>query len=130
MTTSDGSAVDAATESTAPDPSPKPAPRRAPLTVGHGVIVEMVRLAALEVPGVLRVSRAGPLHRLNGSPVKVEVRDGGVNVRVYLIARPGHELTTLSAQVRSAIAATARRLLGLEPREVTVVIDGVESYGQ
>ncbi len=112
------------------DPSTESAPKRAPLTVGHDVIVEMVRLAALEVPGVLRVSRNGPLRRLGGSPVKVQVRDGGVNVRVYLIARPGHDLTALTAQVRQTIAATARRLLGLEPREVTVVIDGVGSYGQ
>ena len=106
-------------------------PRRpAPLTVGHDVIVEMVRLAALEVPGVLRVSRGGPLRRLAGSPIRVRVRDGEVAVRVYLIARPGHELTAVSAQVRAAIAATARRLLGLEPREVVVVVDGVGSYGQ
>ena len=102
----------------------------APLTVSHSVIVEMVRLAALEVPGVLKVSRGSPLRFLAGSPVKVEVRDGEVSVRVYLIARPGHELRPLAAQVRAAIAATARRLLGLEPREVTVVVDGVGSFGQ
>jgi uncharacterized alkaline shock family protein YloU len=107
------------------------APRRAdPLTVGRRVIVEMVRLAALEVPGVLKIRRGGPLHRLAGSPVRVDVRNGEVSVRIWLIARPGHELRQLSAQVRQAIAATVQRLLGLEPGQVTIVIDGVGSYGQ
>ena len=35
----------------------------AALTVGTGVIKETVRLAALEVPGVLRVGRGGPRWR-------------------------------------------------------------------
>ena len=51
-------------------PAPRAAPRGrrgvdareppAELTVGRGVIDEMVRLAAFEVPGVLRVGRGGP----------------------------------------------------------------------
>jgi uncharacterized alkaline shock family protein YloU len=103
---------------------------RDPLTVSHTVIVEMVRLAALEVPGVLNVGRAGPLHWLAGSPVRAHVRDGRVSVRVWLVARPGHALRPLAAQVRQAIGATVQRLLGLDLGEVTVVIDGVGSHGQ
>src|ERR1700690_1615758 len=45
-----------------------------PLTVSHGVVVEMVRVAALEVPGVLKVSRGGPLAWLAGAPVPARVR--------------------------------------------------------
>jgi uncharacterized alkaline shock family protein YloU len=110
-------------------PSSRPGSRD-PLTVSHTVIVEMVRLAALEVPGVLNVGRAGPLRRLAGSPVRARVRDGRVSVRVWLVARPGQALRPLAAQVRQAIAATVQRLLGLELGEVTVVIDGVGSHGQ
>lgn len=109
----------------------QPAARRQdPLTVSRRVIVEMIRLAALEVPGVLKVRKGGPLHRLAGSPVRVDVHDGEVSVRIWVIARPGHELRALSAQVRQTIATTVQRLLGMEPGEVTVVIDGVGSYGQ
>ena len=40
------------------------------LTVGRGVIAELVRLAALEVPGVVRVGAGGPAwlvgHSLGG----------------------------------------------------------------
>ena len=105
------------------DPTPRPQP--GPLTVSHSVIVEMVRLAAIEVPGVFRVSRGGPLKWLGGSPVKVRVGDGKVAVRVWIVARPGHPLGPLAAQVRQAVGATVERLLGLDLGEVTVVVDGV-----
>ena len=96
-----------------------------PLTVSHGVIVEMVRVAALEVPGVLKVARGGPLSWLGGSPVRARVGDGKVSVRVWIVARPGHALAPLAEQVRQAVGATVERLLGLELGDVSVVIDGV-----
>jgi uncharacterized alkaline shock family protein YloU len=108
---------------------PAPRPKSEPLTVSHNVIVEMVRVAALEVPGVLKVSRGGPLPWLSGSPVRARVGDGKVSVRVWIVARPGHSLPPLAAQVRQAVGATVERLLGLELGEVTVVIDGVGGWG-
>jgi uncharacterized alkaline shock family protein YloU len=99
------------------------------LTVGSGVVAEMVRLAALEVPGVQRVGRAGPLWRraFPGGRVAARVRDGRVTVRLWLVARPGQPLEPLAAQVRAAVCATVERLLGLELESVTVVVDGVGS---
>jgi uncharacterized alkaline shock family protein YloU len=108
---------------------PVPRPKSEPLTVSHSVIVEMVRVAALEVPGVLRVSRGGPLPWLSGSPVRARVGEGKVWVRVWIVARPGHSLPPLAEQVRQAVGATVERLLGLELGEVTVVIDGVGGWG-
>jgi len=104
-------------------------PPNDPLTVSHSVIVEMVRVAALEVPGVLKVSRGGPLARLAGSPVRARVGDGRVSVRVWIVARPGHPLGPLAAQVRQVVGATVVRLLGLELDAVTVVVDGVGGWG-
>ena len=97
------------------------------LSVGPGVIRETVRLAALEVPGVLKVGRGGPRWRnaLSGSPVRVRVRDGRVHVTVWLVARPRQRLVPLSAQVREAVGAAVVRLLGLELGGVTVMVDGV-----
>jgi uncharacterized alkaline shock family protein YloU len=114
--------------STAPNPAPGPMP--GPLSVSHSVIVEMVRVAALEVPGVLRVGRSGPLAWLAGSPVRARVGQGKVSVRVWIVARPGHALAPLAAQVRQAVGATVERLLGLDLGDVTVVIDGVGSWGK
>jgi uncharacterized alkaline shock family protein YloU len=101
-----------------------------PLTVSHRVIVEMVRVAALEVPGVLRVGHGGRLAWLAGSPVRARVRDGRASVRIWIVARPGQAIRPLAAQVRQAVGATVERLLGLELGEVTVVVDGVGGWGQ
>jgi uncharacterized alkaline shock family protein YloU len=97
------------------------------LTVGKGVIVELVRTAAFEVPGVARVGHGGAAWRawLAGAPVKVRVVDDRVVVRLRIIARPGHALGPLTAQVRTAVAATVERLLGLDLEAVTVIVDGV-----
>jgi len=97
------------------------------LSVGPGVIRDTVRLAALEVPGVVRVGRGGPRWRgvLAGSPVRIRVRDGRVHVTLWLIARPRQQLVPLSEQVRAAVGAAVVRLLGLELGGVTVLVDGV-----
>ena len=96
------------------------------LTVGPRVISEMVRLAAFEVPGVAKVGRGGPPWRaLSGRAVTTRLRDDRVEVRLWIVARPGHALAPLAGEVRSAVAATVERLLGLELGAVTVLVDGV-----
>ncbi len=97
------------------------------LTVGRGVISELVRLAAFEVPGVLRVGRGGPAWRrlIGGSSVSVKIRDERVAVRLWVVARPGQALAPLTAAVRSTVGATVERVLGLELETVTVLVDGV-----
>ncbi|TAL11972.1 MAG: hypothetical protein EPO00_02605, partial [Chloroflexota bacterium] len=66
------------------------------LSVGRGVIVEMTRLAALEVPGVLRVARSGPTWRsfFLGPSVAVRTHGDRVDIRLWVIARPGAALAT------------------------------------
>jgi uncharacterized alkaline shock family protein YloU len=97
------------------------------LTVERSIIVEMVRLAAVEVPGVLRVGRAGPLWRrvMLGRPIRARHDAGLVDVRLWVVARPGQPLVPLAADVRAAIGAALERLLGLRAGAVTVVFDGV-----
>jgi len=97
------------------------------LTVGRGVIAELVRLAAFEVPGVARVGRGGPLwRRLVGGPaVSVRIRDERVLVRLWVVARPGQALAPLTTQIRATVTATVERMLGLELGSVTVLVDGV-----
>jgi uncharacterized alkaline shock family protein YloU len=97
------------------------------LTVGRRVIAELVKLAAFEVPGVARVGYGGPPWRswLGGPAVRIRVTDDRVLVKLHVVARPGQALEPLSAQVRTAVAATIERLLGLELDAVTVIVDGV-----
>jgi uncharacterized alkaline shock family protein YloU len=97
------------------------------LTVGRGVIAELVRLAAFEVPGVMRVGHGGPawLAPLRGPAVRVRIRNERVLVRLHVVARPGQALGPLATGVRTAVAATVERLLGLDLDGVTVIVDGV-----
>jgi uncharacterized alkaline shock family protein YloU len=97
------------------------------LTVGRSVVTEMARMAAYEVPGVVRVGRRGPAWRawLAGPAVGVRIRDGRVQVRIHVIARPAQSLAAVAAGVRSAVGATVERLLGLELGSITVVVDAV-----
>jgi uncharacterized alkaline shock family protein YloU len=97
------------------------------LSVSHGVIVRMVRRAAVEAPGVVRVSSGGSflLSRLGPPAVSIRTHDGRIRVRVAVVARPGHDLRTVAEDIRSAVGATVERLLGLELEDVTVIVDGV-----
>ncbi len=97
------------------------------LRVGRAVIAEVARLAALEVPEIMRVGRAAPAWRvaLAGSPIRVRVRGGEVSVRLWLVARPGADLVAATASVRAAVGTAIERLLGLRVANVTVVVDGI-----
>lgn len=99
----------------------------ADLSVGRNVIVEVARLAALEVPDVLRVARRGPPWRaaLAGPPIIVRVRADGVVVRLRIIARPGADLAATGRRVRDSVGRAVERMLGLQVKEVSVLIDGV-----
>jgi len=99
------------------------------LTVGRGVVAEVGRLAALEVPAVLRVGRSGPPWRvaLAGSPIRIRIRSGEVTIRLWIVARPGADLIQTAAAVRAAVGTAVERLLGLRVAGVTVVVDGVGS---
>lgn len=99
----------------------------ADLSVARSVIVEVARLAALEVPDVLRVARRGPPWRaaLAGPPIEVRVRTEGVVVRLRIIARPGADLAATGRLVRDSVGRAVERMLGLHVQEVSVLIDGV-----
>ncbi len=97
------------------------------LSVGRGVIVAMARLAALEVPGVLRVARGGPRWQafFRGAPVVVRTHDDLVDIRVWVTARPNADLSVVGAEARVAVAGAVERLLGLRLGSVTVIVDGI-----
>ena len=119
--------LDAIVVDAAPDGPPSAEPIQ--LSVGRGVIAEVVRLAALEIPEVLAVARRGPPWRaaLAGPPVAVRVRPEGVELEVRIIARPGADLVHAGRGVREAVGRAVERLLGLQVRSVTVLVDGVGS---
>ena len=97
------------------------------LAVSHPVIRDVIRRAALEVPGVLRVGRGGPAWRraLSGRSVGIRIRDGAVEARVVVVSRAAQPLPDLAVDVQIAVATAIERLLGLRLGAVSVVVDGV-----
>ncbi len=111
------------------EPVGPPAEQPIQLSGGRGVIVEVATLAAQEVPEVLQDARRGPPWRaaLAGPPIMVRVRKEGVELELRIIARPGADLVHAGRQVREAVGRAVERLLGLQVRSVTVLVDGVGS---
>lgn len=109
------------------EPAGPPAIAPVELTVGRAVISEVVRQTALEIPEVLKVARRGPPWRaaLAGPAVTVRVRPEGVELELRIIARPGADLFVAGRNVRNAVGLAVERLLGLQVRSVTVLVDGV-----
>jgi uncharacterized alkaline shock family protein YloU len=104
--------------------------RVADLSVARSVVDELIRLAAMEVPGVVRVDRAGPrwLALLGRGRSVVSGIDGRrVDARLAIVARPGHPLVPLTRQVRQAVSAAIERLVDLEVGNIVIVVDGVGS---
>jgi uncharacterized alkaline shock family protein YloU len=97
------------------------------LTVGRPVLDELVRLAALEVSGVVRVGRVGMLRRapFSAPAVVSRVEDGRADVWISIVARPGRALVPLTRQVRATVSAAIERLVGLQVGVVDVFVDGV-----
>ena len=68
---------------------------------------------------------AHPGAALAGPPIMVRVRREGVELELRIIARPGADLVQAGRQVREAVGRAVERLLGLQVRSVTVLVDGV-----
>ena len=109
------------------EPDGPASPTPVELSVGRGVIVDVVRQAALEIPEVLAVARRGPRWRaaLAGPAIVVRVRPEGVEIELRIIARPAADLVAAGRNVRNAVGLAVERLLGLDVRSVTVLVDGV-----
>jgi uncharacterized alkaline shock family protein YloU len=78
---------------------------------------------------VLRVARRGPRWRaaLAGPAIMMRARPEGVEIELRIIARPAADLVAAGRHVRDAVGLAVERLLGLQVRLVTVLIDGVGS---
>jgi len=101
----------------------------ASLSVGLPIIAELVRLAAVEVPGVARVGRGAPAWCRWAATAAVKVSRQGreVSVELAIVARPAQPLGPLTHAVRVAATAAIERLLTLELVSLNVVVDGVGS---
>ncbi len=99
----------------------------ADLSVARSVVDELIRLAAMEIPGVVRVDAASRSWwtALLGRTAVCRIDGRRVDVRLAIVTRPGHPLVPLTRQVRAAVASAIERLVGLEAGRIVIVVAGV-----
>jgi uncharacterized alkaline shock family protein YloU len=98
------------------------------LIVGPSVVLETIRLAALGVPGVVRVGRSGGRLRgwLDGPAIAADLSPTeATQVRISIVARPATSLRGIAGGVHSAIRMALEGQLGLTVGTVLVTIDGI-----
>jgi hypothetical protein len=91
------------------------------LTVGRGVIAELVGLAALEVPGIVRIGRGGSAWRRYLGGPSVAVRFEGERVRVRCGSGPARVARSHRAGRHGR--RRDRRTAADRVMEVTVLVD-------
>lgn len=96
--------------------------------IAPGVLATIVRLTALSVEGVARLS-AGGMGKFLGREtpgVKVHVEDNQVTVDLYIVAQRDANLLQVGTRVQQRVSEAIRHMVGMDVREVNVYIQDVD----
>ncbi|MBB5077751.1 Asp23/Gls24 family envelope stress response protein [Nonomuraea endophytica] len=130
------------TEQTEPTPSSSPAVVKGRIKVADEVVEKVAALAALEVPGVADMGgdlarafesvrdRIGIGSRRGNQGVSAEIQDRQVAVNLVIVVEYGHVVMEVAAEVKTNVARTVGRMLGMRVTEVNVTVDDVRLPGE
>jgi uncharacterized alkaline shock family protein YloU len=101
------------------------------VTIAPGVLLTVVRLATLNVAGVVRMgSTPGGVDRLfrrvpaaNGAQITVD--EGTVTLHLYVVADAAANLRDMSVQVQKSVERSIREILGMKVESVNVHVEDV-----
>lgn len=101
------------------------------VTIAPGVLLTIVRAAALSVEGVMDTASAPTMDRWfrrtsSDDGISVEVNQGSVKVEVYLVANGSYTLHETSAKVQHEIARTIKEYAGMTVSSVNVHIEDIQ----
>jgi uncharacterized alkaline shock family protein YloU len=99
--------------------------------IAPGVLLTIVRLATVEVPGVIRMGSTPGGDRLlrrvpTSNGVQISIEDGIVTAHLYVVADAATNLREMSVQIQKSVARSIRDLLGMKVESVNVHIEDVE----
>ncbi|MFF5212087.1 Asp23/Gls24 family envelope stress response protein [Streptosporangium sp. NPDC000396] len=112
------------------------------IKVADEVVEKVAALATLEVPGVATLGevsdhafeavreRAGTGARRTSRGVSAHVQDRTVAVDVSIVAEYGHVVMDMANEVKTNVARTVSRMLGMRVVEVNVSVDDVRLPGE
>ena len=101
------------------------------VTLAPGVLLTVVRLATLDVAGVIRMgSTPGGVDRLfrrvpAADGVQITVDEGTVTVHLYVVADASVNLREMSVQIQRSVERAIREILGMKVNSVNVHIEDV-----
>ncbi|GAA2856731.1 Asp23/Gls24 family envelope stress response protein [Nonomuraea rubra] len=139
-------------ESSAEEPTPSPpsyieAPTagavvKGRIKVADEVVEKVAALAALEVAGVADLGgdlarafesvrdRIGIGSRRGNQGVSAQIQDRQVAVSLTIVVEYGHVVMDVASEVKTNVARTVSRMLGMRVMEVNVTVDDVRLPGE
>jgi uncharacterized alkaline shock family protein YloU len=94
--------------------------------IASRAIAVTARVTTEHVPGVrAALARSGTAADDGAGGVVAGVAGGSTALRITLAAHYGEDLTALADRIRTAVARSIRHITGLQPVEITVIIDDV-----
>lgn len=101
------------------------------VTIAPGVLLTVVRLATLNVAGVVRMgSTPGGVERVfrrvpaaNGAQITID--EDTVTVHLYVVADASAHLRDMSVQVQKSVERSIREILGMKVESVNVHVEDV-----
>jgi uncharacterized alkaline shock family protein YloU len=100
-------------------------------TIDPEVILTIIRLAALEVPGVCRMD-SGPagiddlVKKFYSEGVKIDVEDHTIYVDLYLVVYRDADLRSVARKVQAEVSRAIENMVGMDIGRVDVHIEDIE----
>ncbi len=106
------------------------------IRINHSVVASIVRLAALEVSGVVAVGGGfvdgiAEIFKSKGDERGVRVDEdevGDYRIEIRVILRFGVELAAVASQIQQRVAEQIEKMTSKSVARVNVVIDGVRTH--
>jgi len=103
------------------------------VTIAPGVLLTIVRLTALSIPGVTRMSGhltdgvdrfLGKAHV--GEGVRIKIEDDMVTVDIHILVRPDVNMLKLGRALQVEVARAISDMVGMGVKQVNIHIDNVD----
>lgn len=92
------------------------------------VVAVTARMSAERIPGVraaLTAEHPSTRRDGDGPEVVAGVHGSSTAIRITLAVTYGYDLIALAERIRAAVSATIRTVTGLEPVDITIIVDDV-----
>jgi uncharacterized alkaline shock family protein YloU len=107
-------------------------PTSGKIYVAPGVLITVAKLAALSVPGVLRMSPVpggvNRLFRLGAMRgVRIETKDDVVHTELFLVVQSDTDVREVARKVQQEVGRSITEIIGLKAGEIIIHVEDIDS---